>query len=38
MLERYLFGMAVDELAAAQEQLLLLGRKSARERLASFLL
>ena len=37
-LERRLFGMAVDELAAAQEQLLLLGRKSARERLASFLL
>ena len=38
MLERYLFGMAVDELAAAQEQLLLLGRKSARERVATFLL
>jgi len=37
-LERRLFGMAIDELAAAQEQLLLLGRKSARERLASFLL
>jgi CRP/FNR family transcriptional regulator len=37
-LERRLFGMAVDELAAAQEQFLLLGRKSARERVASFLL
>ncbi len=37
-LERHLLGMAVDELAAAQEQLLLLGRKSALERVASFLL
>lgn len=37
-LQRRLFGMAIDELAAAQEQLLLLGRKSARERVASFLL
>lgn len=33
-----LLDMSRDELAAAQEQMLLLGRKSAREKLASFLL
>lgn len=33
-----LLGIADDELAAAQEQMLLLGRKSATERVASFLL
>jgi len=37
-LEQRLLGMASDELAAAQDQMLLLGRKSARERVASFLL
>ncbi len=37
-LEKKLLGVANDELAAAQEQMLLLGRKSARERIASFLL
>lgn len=37
-LEHSLLGRALTELAAAQEQLLLLGRKSARERVASFLL
>ena len=37
-LERRLFETACKELAAAQEQMLLLGRKSAAERLASFLL
>ena len=31
-------GMASHELAAAQEQMLLLGRKTAREKIASFLL
>ncbi len=36
-LEHRLFEIASDELAAAQEQMLLLGRKTARERLASFL-
>lgn len=36
-LERRLVEMAGDELLAAQEQILLLGRKTARERLASFL-
>lgn len=36
-LERALLARATSELAAAQEQMLLLGRKSARERLASFL-
>jgi len=35
-LERRLLGMAVDELAAAQDQILLLGRKTARERVVSF--
>lgn len=37
-LERALFQRATHELAAAQNQLLLLGRKTARERIASFLL
>jgi CRP/FNR family transcriptional regulator len=44
LLERYpkmehrLLAMASHELAAAQEQMLLLGRKTAREKIASFLL
>jgi CRP/FNR family transcriptional regulator len=37
-LEHRLLGMASHELAAAQDQLVLLGRKSAQERVASFLL
>lgn len=37
-LEQRLLGMASHELAAAQEQMMLLGRKTARERLVSFLL
>jgi CRP/FNR family transcriptional regulator len=37
-LERRLLEMAGNELVAAQDQMLLLGRKTARERLASFLL
>jgi len=37
-LERRMLSMAADELASAQEQILLLGRKTARERVASFLL
>jgi CRP/FNR family transcriptional regulator len=37
-LEQRLLGMASHELAAAQDQMILLGRKSARERVASFLL
>jgi CRP/FNR family transcriptional regulator len=37
-LERRLFSMTVKDLVAAQEQMLLLGRKTAREKLASFLL
>lgn len=37
-MERRLLGMAGHELVAAQEQMLLLGRKTAKERLASFLL
>lgn len=36
-LEKELLSRASSELAAAQEQMLLLGRKSARERVASFL-
>ena len=35
---RQLFGLAADELAAAQDQLLLLGRKSPVEKVATFLL
>jgi len=37
-LEQRLLGMASHELAAAHDQMLLLGRKSARERVASFIL
>ncbi|MGF1455516.1 MAG: Crp/Fnr family transcriptional regulator [Alphaproteobacteria bacterium] len=37
-MERKLLAMATDELSSAQEQILLLGRKTARERLASFIL
>eukprot|EP01037_Dinobryon_pediforme_P013336 gene13337-13450_t len=37
-LEQRLLDVACSELAAAQEQMLLLGRKTARERLASFLM
>ena len=37
LLERRLLDVAANELALAQEQMLLLGRKTARERLASFL-
>ncbi len=37
-MERRLLETACNELAAAQEQMLLLGRKSARERVATFLL
>lgn len=37
-LEQRLLGIASHELAAAQEQMVLLGRKSARERVVSFLL
>jgi len=36
-LEHRLVALAGDELMAAQEQIVLLGRKTARERLASFL-
>jgi CRP/FNR family transcriptional regulator len=38
LMEQRLLEVASDELVAAQEQMLLLGRKTARERLASFLL
>ena len=38
LIGRELFGLATDELAAAQDQLLLLGRKSPVEKVASFLL
>lgn len=37
-LQRRLFGLASNELAAAQDQMLLLGRKTAKEKIASFLL
>lgn len=37
-LEKRLLGVASHELAIAQEQMLLLGRKTAKERLASFLI
>ena len=37
-LEQRLLGMASHELASAQDQIMLLGRKSARERVVSFLL
>ncbi len=37
-LEQRLYALAADELALAQEQILLLGRKTALERLATFLL
>jgi CRP/FNR family transcriptional regulator len=37
-MERRLLGVASHELAAAQEQMLLLGRKNAREKIASFLM
>ena len=37
-LERRLLGAATNELIAAQDQMLLLGRKTAREKVASFLL
>ena len=38
LLEKRLLEVASNELVAAQEQMLLLGRKTARERLASFLM
>jgi CRP/FNR family transcriptional regulator, anaerobic regulatory protein len=38
LMEKRLLEVAANELVAAQEQILLLGRKTARERLASFLL
>ncbi|MDX1711779.1 MAG: helix-turn-helix domain-containing protein [Rhodovibrionaceae bacterium] len=37
-MEKRLLSMASNELAAAQEQMLLLGRKTAKEKIASFLL
>ncbi|MEQ9815138.1 MAG: helix-turn-helix domain-containing protein [Azospirillaceae bacterium] len=37
-LQRRMMGLASNELAAAQDQMLLLGRKSAKEKIASFLL
>jgi len=38
VLERRFLGVAVNELAVAQDQMLLLGRKTAMEKVASFLL
>ena len=38
LMEKRLLEVATNELVAAQEQMLLLGRKTARERLASFIL
>lgn len=38
LLEHRMLGHAADELVAAQDQMLLLGRKTAKERIASFLL
>lgn len=37
-LQRRMFSMASNELAAAQDQMLVLGRKSAREKICSFML
>ncbi len=37
-IEKRLLGLAIDELAAAHDQMLLLGRKTAKEKVASFLL
>ncbi|PWR24081.1 Crp/Fnr family transcriptional regulator [Zavarzinia compransoris] len=37
-IERQMLGLAMNELMAAQDQMVLLGRKTARERIASFLL
>lgn len=37
-MERRLLGLASNELATAQDQMVLLGRKTAREKLASFLI
>lgn len=37
-IEKRLLGLAIDELAAAHDQMLLLGRKTAREKVASFLM
>ena len=37
-IERQMLGLAMNELMAAQDQMVLLGRKTARERIATFLL
>lgn len=37
-IEKRLLGLTIDELAAAHEQMLLLGRKTAKEKVASFLM